>query len=80
MASVLIVDDQPLIHVGLQQVLRQEYRGLVFGRAKSSGEAAVRLSSQAWDLVILGVAVPATTASAFSRRSSGFTPPRACSY
>ena len=58
MASVLIVDDQPLIHVGLQQVLSQEYRGLVFGQAKSSGEAAVRLSRQRWDLVILGNAVP----------------------
>ena len=57
-ASVLIVDDQPLIHVGLQQVLGQEYRGLVFGRAKSGDEAALRLSRQPWDLVILGSAVP----------------------
>jgi len=58
MASVLIVDDQPLIHVGLQQVLSQEYRGLVFGRARSSDEAAVRLSKQPWDLVILGISAP----------------------
>ena len=57
-ASVLIVDDQPLIHVGLQQVLSQEYHGLVFGRAKSGDEAALRLSRQPWDLVILGSAVP----------------------
>jgi DNA-binding NarL/FixJ family response regulator len=57
-ASVLIVDDQPLIHLGLQQVLSQEFRGLVFGRAKSGDEAAVRLSRQPWDLVILGIAIP----------------------
>ena len=50
MASVLIVDDQPLIHVGLQQVLSQEYRGLVFGEARNSDEAAVRLGRQPWDL------------------------------
>ena len=58
MPSVLVVDDHLLIRYGLQQMLSQEYRGLVFGEAKNSDEAAVRLARQPWDLVILGIALP----------------------
>jgi DNA-binding NarL/FixJ family response regulator len=58
MPSVLIVDDHLLVRQGLKQMLSQEYRGLVFGEAKSSDEAAVRLARQPWDLVILDIAIP----------------------
>lgn len=58
MPSILIVDDHLLVRQGLKQMLGQEFRGLVFGEAKTSGEAATRLARQPWDLVILGIALP----------------------
>jgi DNA-binding NarL/FixJ family response regulator len=58
MPSVLVVDDHLLIRYGLKQMLSQEYRGLVFGGARNSDEAAVRLARQPWDLVILAIALP----------------------
>ena len=57
MPSVLIVDDHLLVRQGLKQTLSHEYRSLVFGEAKSSDEAAVRLARQPWDLVILDIAI-----------------------
>ena len=43
----------------MKQLLSQEYRGLVFGEAKNSDEAAVRLLARRhWDLVILALAIP----------------------
>jgi DNA-binding NarL/FixJ family response regulator len=56
--SVLIVDDHLLARQGLKELLSQEYRGLVFGEAKNSNEAAVRLARQHWDIVILEIAIP----------------------
>lgn len=58
MPSVLIVDDHVLARQGLKQLLSQEYRGLVFGEAKNSNEAAVRLARQHWDIVVLEIAIP----------------------
>ena len=58
MPSVLVVDDHLLIRHGLKQMLSQEYRGLVFGEARNSDEATVRLAKRPWDLVILDIAIP----------------------
>jgi len=58
MPSVLIVDDHLLFRQGLKQMLSQEYRGLAFGEAKTSDEAAALLARQPWDLVILDIAIP----------------------
>lgn len=58
MPSVLIVDDQLLVRSGLKLLLSQEYRGLVFGEAKNSDDAAIMLAKRHWDLVVLAIAVP----------------------
>jgi DNA-binding NarL/FixJ family response regulator len=58
MPSVLIVGDHLLVRQGLRQMLSQEYRDLVFGEAKDSDEAAVRLAKRPWDLVILDITLP----------------------
>jgi DNA-binding NarL/FixJ family response regulator len=58
MPSVLIVDDHLLVRQGLKHMLNQEYRGLVFGEAKSSAEAMTFLARRRWDIVTLDVSMP----------------------
>ncbi len=56
--SILIVDDHPLIRLGLKQVLGQEFRDIVFGEAQTAGEALAQIQAQPWRLVILDVSLP----------------------
>jgi DNA-binding NarL/FixJ family response regulator len=58
MPSVLIIDDNLLVRQGLKHLLSEEYRGLVFGEAKTSEEAAARLASRTWDVVVIEVSIP----------------------
>lgn len=55
MPSVLIIDDDLLVRQGLKHLLSQEYRGLVFGEARSIEQAAARLASRTWDVVVIEV-------------------------
>jgi DNA-binding NarL/FixJ family response regulator len=57
MPSVLIVDDNSLVRLGLKRLLDQEYRGLVFGEAKNSEEAAAHLASRTWDVILIMVPI-----------------------
>ena len=56
--SILIVDDHPLIRLGLKQVLGQEFRNIVFGEAQTAAEAMAQIKAQPWRLVILDVSLP----------------------
>jgi DNA-binding NarL/FixJ family response regulator len=56
--SVLVVDNYVLVRSGVKQVLGEEYRGVVFGEARSAGEAANYLARQPWDLVVIGLGLP----------------------
>jgi DNA-binding NarL/FixJ family response regulator len=56
--SVLIIDDSLLIRMGLKQLIGEEYRGTIFGEAKTGAEALVLASKQQWDLVILDISLP----------------------
>jgi two-component system, NarL family, invasion response regulator UvrY len=57
MASVLIVDDNLLVRLGLKQLLTQEYRNLVFGEAKNSEEANPLLAGRIWDVIAIRVSI-----------------------
>ena len=56
--KVLIVDDHLLVRNGLKQVLKEEYRGVVFGEAQSAGEALAHIEKSPWDLVVLDIVLP----------------------
>ena len=56
--SVLIVDADLLSREGLKRVLRQEYRNVEFGEARTADEALVRIKAQHWRLVILNASLP----------------------
>jgi len=58
MPSVLIVDNNVLARLGLKNLLSQEYRGLVFGEARSGEEAAALLASRRWDVALIEVLIP----------------------
>ena len=58
MWSVLIIDDSLLIRAGLKQLLNEEYRGMIFGEAKTGVDALVLVSKQRWDLVVLDMSLP----------------------
>jgi len=57
MPAILIVDDHLLIRYGLRQILKHEYRQVIFGEAKTGPEAQIRLTKRRWDLVIFGIAL-----------------------
>jgi DNA-binding NarL/FixJ family response regulator len=56
--SILIVDNHPLIRMGLKQLLGHEFRDVVFGEAETAGEALAHIQAQPWRLVILDVSLP----------------------
>jgi two-component system, NarL family, invasion response regulator UvrY len=56
--SVLIIDDSLLIRMGLKQLIGEEYRGTIFGEARTGAEAFVLIWKQRWDLVILDISLP----------------------
>lgn len=58
MWSILIVDDHLLVRIGLKHVLVEEFRGVVFGEAKSADAALALIAKQPWDLVILDLTLP----------------------
>jgi two-component system, NarL family, invasion response regulator UvrY len=58
MPSVLIIDDNFLAREGLKHLLGQELRGLVFGEATTSEEAATRLAKRSWDVAVIEVSMP----------------------
>ena len=56
--KVLIVDDHLLVRNGLKQVLSEEYRGVVFGEARTADEALAQLAKPPWDLVVIDISMP----------------------
>jgi two-component system invasion response regulator UvrY len=56
--KVLIVDDHLLVRNGLKHVLSEEYRGVVFGEARTADEALAQLAKPPWDLVVLDISMP----------------------
>ncbi|MDH3214671.1 MAG: response regulator transcription factor [Candidatus Krumholzibacteria bacterium] len=55
---VLIVDDHAVVRRGLQQIVLDEYKDLVFGEAKNGQEALELVRHQEWDVVILDISMP----------------------
>jgi two-component system, NarL family, invasion response regulator UvrY len=56
--SILIVDEQWLIRLGLKRLLGHEYRDVVFGEAATVEEALVQIKVRPWRLVILDISLP----------------------
>ncbi len=56
--SILIVDADLLGREGLKRVLREEFRNIQFGEAKTAEEALTRIKAQHWRLVVLDASLP----------------------
>lgn len=56
--KILIVDDHAVVRRGLQQIVLDEYKDLVFGEATNGQEAIDMISRQKWDVVILDISMP----------------------
>ena len=58
MPTVLIVDDNFLVRQGLKQTLREEFREIAVGEARSAREAAALMQKGSWNLIVLAVNLP----------------------
>ena len=58
MIRVLVADDHPLVRSGLRHVLSKEPDFGSPGEAKDSEELLVQLKEQAWDALVLDIAMP----------------------
>jgi two-component system, NarL family, invasion response regulator UvrY len=58
MIRVLIVDDHAVVRRGLKEILTRELAGSVCDEAGNAEQAISKVRGQAWDLVILDVAMP----------------------
>lgn len=58
MASVLIVDDYPMVRAGLRRLLEEETSITEIGEAASGSETLEKVRSGSWDLVILDINLP----------------------
>jgi DNA-binding NarL/FixJ family response regulator len=56
--KILIVDDHAVVRRGLQQIVLDEYKDLVFGEATNGQEALEIVSQQDWDVVVLDISMP----------------------
>jgi two-component system, NarL family, invasion response regulator UvrY len=57
---VLIVHAHLLVRTGLRHLLTEEYRGVVFGEARTAGEALAQVAKHPWDMVVLDIGIPDT--------------------
>jgi len=55
---ILIVDDHAVVRRGLQQIVLDEYKDLVFGEATNANQALDLVRRQAWDVIILDISMP----------------------
>lgn len=55
---VLIVEDHPILRRGLKDILAEEFPGIAFGEAADSRAAVAALEREAWDVVLLDIAIP----------------------
>jgi DNA-binding NarL/FixJ family response regulator len=58
MLKVLVVDDHPFVHRGLQHILNEAFDSLVMGEALNSEQAWAQACLGEWDLVILDITMP----------------------
>ena len=56
--KILIVDDHAVVRRGLQQIVLDEYKDLVFGEATNGQEALDMLWRQNWDVMVLDISMP----------------------
>lgn len=56
--KILIVDDHPLVRLGLEQMIEQEAWARVCGLAESAAEALKMVERQAPDLVVVDLSLP----------------------
>lgn len=55
---ILITDDHATTRLGIKQILKEEFRGAVFGEAADAAGTLERLGEDRWDLLILDISLP----------------------
>lgn len=55
---ILITDDHATTRLGIKQILKEEFRGAVFGEAADAAGTLRQLGQEGWDLLILDVSLP----------------------
>jgi two-component system invasion response regulator UvrY len=55
---VLIVDDHPMMRIGMRLTLTGEFSDAVIGEASTAHEAFEKTSKQEWDVILLDITMP----------------------
>ena len=55
MLSVLIIGNHPVTRYGLKQILKEEFRDVALGEARTGDEALLKAAKQAWTLIVLDI-------------------------
>lgn len=55
---VLIVDDHPIVRLGLRELLARDMAAVEIGEAESGRQALAMVTAQPWDVVVLDVSMP----------------------
>ena len=55
---VLIADDHAVVRRGLQQILSDEFKDIIFGEADNAHQAVEDVRDSTWDVVILDITMP----------------------
>ncbi len=55
---ILISDDHAVVRRGVKELLREEYPAAVFGEAANAQETLEQCCREAWDLILLDLAMP----------------------
>jgi two-component system, NarL family, invasion response regulator UvrY len=55
--KILLVDDQPIVRLGLEQVLQKEFAGAQLSEACGCREALELIRNEGWDLVVLELSI-----------------------
>ena len=58
MVRVLIVDEHPMVRLGVSAVLARTLPGVSIHEASDGAEALQAIGHEAWDLVLMGLSMP----------------------
>jgi DNA-binding NarL/FixJ family response regulator len=55
---ILVTDDHATTRLGIKQILKEEFKGVVLGEAADAAETLQQIGADRWDLLILDIALP----------------------
>jgi len=58
MTRILLIDDHPIVRLGVRRILSEHFNPVFIGEANDAGSGAAQALSEDWDVVVLDITMP----------------------